>query len=177
MARSNARFAFPNKFLQWEKIFRPCTDLQSLEELVALLDAAYIFSGVFDISPRSWSCDITKMCYIFRQIFPFHSDKICDFVTSPSHCFFDTCHFFGGTWPAWTGVFLLPPPLGTWKNLGTRLRLSDIDLVTCVACCSIHHILAYTDNYFNLVCFLISLYPYSLYKSVISCTVSSTKYD
>ena len=83
-AKCNAWFAFPNKFLQWEK---SPTDLRSLEELVALLDATYIFFCVFDISARSWFCDTTKMCYIFRQICPFHSelrkDKIATCLPLP----------------------------------------------------------------------------------------------
>ena len=67
--------------------------LEELEELVALLDATYIFFCVFDISARSWCCDTTKMCYIFRQICPFHSelrkDKIATCLLLPPHFF---CH-------------------------------------------------------------------------------------
>ena len=50
----------------------------------------YLFRlfGVFNICPRSWYCDTSKMCYIFRQLFPFQSglrkDKICVLVTPPS---------------------------------------------------------------------------------------------
>ena len=48
--------AFPNKVLEWEK----CPpDLQLLQELVALLDATYLFFDVFDIAPLRWCCDTT----------------------------------------------------------------------------------------------------------------------
>ena len=123
MVRSNVRFASWNKFLQWEK---SPTDLQSLEEFVALLDAAYIFFGVFDFSPRRWCCDTTRLCYIFRQIFPFHSelrkDKTASWLRPPPVVFCQLPLFGGHMTSLNQGLsFLAPLGVGRWKTLGTRL--------------------------------------------------------
>ena len=63
--------------------------MQCLQELVALLYAAYIVFDIHDIYPRSSSCDKSKMRYIFSQIFPFQrglrKDKIATWLhLSPS---------------------------------------------------------------------------------------------
>ena len=96
------------------------TDLQSLEELVSLLDTAYIFFGFFDISPRSWRCDTTKMCYIFTQNFHVSWGKTksrLGYVSLP--LFFCHLPLFG------RHVTSLNQGLSFhgWKALGTRLEV------------------------------------------------------
>ena len=55
------------------------------------------FFGVFNIFPRSRCCDTSKICYIFKQIFPFQSglrkDEICALVIPPSRCFLSPLTF------------------------------------------------------------------------------------
>ena len=60
----NVRFAFPNKFSQ---LAESPTDLQSLQEFVALLDAVYIFFGVLDIYTHQHF--LRQMREIFDPIF------------------------------------------------------------------------------------------------------------
>ena len=123
MARRNVRFASWNRFLQWEK---SPSDLQSLEEFVALLNAANIFFVVFDFSPRRWCCDTTRLCYIFRQIFAFLSelrkDKTASCLRPPPVIF---CHlplFRRHVTSLNQGLsFLAPFWVRRWKTLGTRL--------------------------------------------------------
>ena len=80
----------------------------------------YIFFGVFDIPARSWCCDTTKMCYIFGQILPFHSelrkDKIETWLRLPPAVFLSPPTF-------WEHVTSLNQGLSSlgWKTLGTGL--------------------------------------------------------
>ena len=101
--------------------FKPFSYLQ---ELVAILDASFILFGVFDISLRSWSCDSTKMCIIFRQIpFPYwvKERQSCDLIiTCSSRCF----------WPSTFWEARDQPQPGSWETLGVRSRAKPECLVT-----------------------------------------------
>ena len=121
-ATRNVRFAFPKNVLQWAEF---PTDFQSLQELVTFLDAARIFFVVFEICPRSSCCDTWRMCYIFRQIFPFSPSflssgktKVRPGYTSFPLCF---CHL-----PLFGRHVTSLNPRSFWggrrKTLGTRLN-------------------------------------------------------
>ena len=75
------------QFPPWPEFSSVLVWAQSLQELVALLDAAYIFFGVSDVSPCSWCCDTAKMCYIFFS--ELRKDKIATWLRLPPVVF---CH-------------------------------------------------------------------------------------
>ena len=124
--------AFPNTFSQ--RAESP-TDLQFLQELVALQDTVYIFFSVIDICPRSSCCDTSKTCYIFRQVFPLKSgirkDNIATWLHLPP---IDFCHLprFGRhlTSPNQGLSSLAPFGVKKWKTLGKRWRESKLSHIT-----------------------------------------------
>jgi len=85
----NAWFAFPNKFLQWEK---SPTDLKSLEELVTLLDATYIFFCVFDTSALAVDAVTQLRCVIFLD--KFSLSIVRQKKTKSRLAYFSLPHFF-----------------------------------------------------------------------------------